>query len=82
MKSPRPEENNKRIINNAPFTWNPSTKRWMKDDTPPSGLTAGTPPPLPPTQQQAGEDQSRSASFPSTSVGDDISLVSETVSPA
>ncbi|OEU09869.1 hypothetical protein FRACYDRAFT_248118 [Fragilariopsis cylindrus CCMP1102] len=35
-KHPKPEENNKRIINNAPFTWNPSTKRWMKDDTLPA----------------------------------------------
>ena len=35
-KRPKPEENNKRIINNAPFTWNPSTKRWMLDATPPA----------------------------------------------
>jgi hypothetical protein len=54
----------------------------MKDDTPPSGLTAGTPPQLPSTKQQAGEDQSRSGPFPPTLVGDDISQVSETVSPA
>jgi hypothetical protein len=52
-KRPRPEENNKRIINNAPFTWNPLSKQWFKDETPPgpSGLNAGTPS-LPPTQQQ------------------------------
>jgi hypothetical protein len=85
-KRPRPEEQNKRIINNAPFTWNPTTKRWMKDDTPPSGLgglTAGTPPLLPLSQQNPGEDQSRSGGpFPPTSVGDDVSQVSESVSPA
>jgi hypothetical protein len=83
-KRPRPEENNKRIINNAPFTWNPSTKRWMKDDTPPSGLTAGTAgatPSPPPQQQTGGEDQSRSGPFPPTSIGEDAS-VADSVSPA
>jgi hypothetical protein len=85
-KRPRPEEQNKRIINNAPFTWNPTTKRWMKDDTPPSGLgglTAVTPPLLPLSQQHPGDDQSRSdGPFPPTSIGDDVSQVSESVSPA
>jgi hypothetical protein len=84
-KRPRPEENNKRIINNAPFTWNPSTKCWMKDDTHPIGLTAGTagtPPSPPPKQQTGGEDQSRSGGpFPPTSIGEDTSI-SDTASPA
>jgi hypothetical protein len=84
-KRPRPEEDNKRIINNAPFTWNPSTKRWMKDDTPPSGFAAGTPaaqPSPPPQQQTGGENQSRSGGpFPPTSIGEDTSI-SDTVSPA
>jgi hypothetical protein len=44
-KKPKPEEGNKRIINGSPFTWNPTVKRWVKDDTSPSGLTAGTPSP-------------------------------------
>jgi hypothetical protein len=77
-KRPRQDESNKRIINNAPFTWNPSTKRWMKDDTPPSGLAAA----LPTQQQQPGEEQSKSGPFPPTSIGDDVSQVSESVSPA
>jgi hypothetical protein len=57
----------------------------MKDDTPPSGLAAGTPaaqPSPPPQQQTGGEDQSRSGGpFPPTSTGEDTSI-SDTVSPA
>jgi hypothetical protein len=84
-KRPRPEENNKRIINNAPFTWNQATRRWSKDDTPPgpSGLGAGIPS-LPPSQQKAGDDQSRNGTpFPPTSIGqDEVSQVSDSVNPS
>jgi hypothetical protein len=84
-KRPRPEENNKRIINNAPFTWNQATRRWSKDNTPPgpSGLSAGMPSP-PPSQQKAGDDQSRNGTpFPPTSIGqDEVSQVSDSVNPS
>jgi hypothetical protein len=88
-KKPRPEENNKRIINGDPYTWVPNTKRWSKDDTTPSGLASGVPtqsPTLP--SQQAGDDQtrplpSRTPPFPPTSIGDDGgSQASETLSQA
>jgi hypothetical protein len=79
-KKPKQDESNKRIINCSPFTWNPTTKRWVKDDTPPSGLTAGTPGPA----QSSGEDQPcRSNPFPLSSIGaDDASQVSDNVSQA
>jgi hypothetical protein len=77
-KKPRPEENNKRIINGDPFTWIPATRRWSRDETPPSGLTAGTP-----TGQQAAEDNSSRPPLLPTSIGtDDASQVSETISQA
>jgi hypothetical protein len=84
-KRPRPEENNKRIINNAPFTWNTSTRRWSKDETPlgPSGLSTGTPS-IVPNQQPSGEG-SGIPPFPPTAIGqghDDVSQVSDSVSPA
>jgi hypothetical protein len=86
-KKPRPEENNKRIINGDPYTWIPNTKRWSKDETAPSGLASGVPtqsPTLP--LQQAGDDQARptrTPPFPPTSInGDDASQASETLSQA
>jgi hypothetical protein len=83
-KRPRPEENNKRIINNAPFTWNSSTRRWSKDETPPgpSGLNAGTPSIAP---AQASGEGSGNVPFPPNSIGqgqDDVSQVSDSVSPS
>lgn len=91
-KRPKADESNKRVINTAPHTWNPTTKRWDKDDTPPSGLLTGTPAPAappaqaPPTQQPppaaSGSNQSQSP-FPPTSIGGgDASVGDNSVSPA
>ena len=57
---PSDDEHGKRIIYGKPYTWNASTKRWDKDETPESGLTAATPPapPLKPPQQATGTVQS------------------------
>ena len=33
-RPPEPHEQNKRIINNHPHTYNPSTRRWDKDNAP------------------------------------------------
>jgi hypothetical protein len=75
-------KSNKRIINGSPFTWNPTIKRWVKDNKPPSGLTAGTPGPA----QPPGKDPTRRTSgnpFPPSSIGaDDASQVSDNVSQA
>jgi hypothetical protein len=84
-KKPRPEENNKRIINGDPYTWVPNTKRWSKDETAPSGLTTGLPTtgPTPPPQQAGdGSLPTRSPPFPPTSIGDDASQASETLTQA
>jgi hypothetical protein len=84
-KKPRPEENNKRIINGDPYTWVPNTKRWSKDEATPSGLTTGLPSPGPtPPLQQAGDGSlpTRSPPFPPTSIGDDASQALETLTQA
>ena len=83
-KKPKQDESNKRIINGAPYTWNPTTKRWDKDDTPPSGMTAGTNTPAPAPAQPAGEDPARRKSnpFPPSQIGDDMSQVTDNVSQA
>ena len=50
---PEDSENNKRVIDNKPYTFNPTSKRWEPDSTPDSGqLPQGAnviPPPVPPT---------------------------------
>jgi hypothetical protein len=49
---PEEGENNKRIINNKPYTFNPTTKRWDLDTTPDGGHrqlpAANIAPPVPP----------------------------------
>jgi hypothetical protein len=55
---PEEGENGKRIIDNKPFTWNATTKRWEEDATPETGIppqafvlppiVPPTPPPIPP----------------------------------
>ena len=50
---PEDGENNKRVIDNKPYTFNPTSKRWEPDSTPDSGqLPQGanvSQPPVPPT---------------------------------
>lgn len=77
-KKPRPEENNKRIINGDPYTWIPATKRWSKDETSPSGFGAGTPSTQPPTDSSSA----RPSLLPTTIGTDDASQSSETISQA
>lgn len=85
-KKPKQDESNKRIINSAPYTWNPTTKRWDKDDTPPSGMTAGTPAPAQsPAEDNASRRQSGNPFPPSmikTKTGGDDTSVTDTVSQA
>jgi hypothetical protein len=52
---PEEGENNKRIIDNKPFTFNPTTKRWDPDTTPDSGQqqpAANVAPPISPAATQ------------------------------
>jgi hypothetical protein len=50
---PEEGENNKRIIDSKPFTFNPTTKRWDLDTTPDSGqAAANVAPPIPPAATQ------------------------------
>ena len=49
---PEEGENNKRVIDNKPYTFNPTSKRWEPDTTPDSGQlppAANVNPPVPPT---------------------------------
>ena len=39
-REPEASENNKRVIDNVPHTYNPTTKGWIKDVTPDSGAVA------------------------------------------
>lgn len=66
-RPPSDSEDDKRIIYGDPFTWDAPSKRWIKDETPESGLTAGaaslpgTVPPVPPIpphihNSQCGDD--------------------------
>jgi hypothetical protein len=80
-KKPRPEENNKRIINGDPFTWVPATKRWSKDETAPSGFVAGTPA-VPPSSEDPSIGSSRPSLLPTTIGTDDASQASEAISQA
>jgi hypothetical protein len=52
---PEEGENNKRIIDNKPHTFNPTSKRWEPDTTPESGQQQANvvPPPLPPASPAA-----------------------------
>jgi hypothetical protein len=50
---PEEGENNKRIIDNKPFTFNPSSKRWEPDTTPESGQKAANI--VPPTTPSAAQ---------------------------
>jgi hypothetical protein len=55
---PEEGENNKRIIDNKPYTFNPTSKRWEPDSTPDSGqqqlpTAANVAPPVPPTTPSA-----------------------------
>jgi hypothetical protein len=61
---PEEGENNKRIIDNKPFTFNPSSKRWELDSTPESGVPAANvaPAPSPPAQPPAATSQPPSPS--------------------
>lgn len=47
-RPPEAGENNKRVIDNFPYTYNPATKGWDKDTTAPSGVP-DVAPPLPAT---------------------------------
>jgi hypothetical protein len=63
---PEEGENNKRIINNKPYTFNPTTKRWDPNATPDAGqqqlpaanvAPPATPPPVPtPSPSPAAPD--------------------------
>jgi hypothetical protein len=66
---PEEGENNKRIIDNNPFTFNPSSKRWELDSTPESGQryvpaanVAPSPAPAPPAAQPPAASQPPSPS--------------------
>ena len=48
-RNPEPHEHNKCVIIGKPHTFNPAKPGRDVDETPPSGLPAGTPPPATPT---------------------------------
>ena len=48
-RNPEPHEHNKRVIFGKPHTFNPAKSGWDEDETPPSSLAAGIPPPATPT---------------------------------
>ena len=52
---PEEGENNKRVIDGKPYTFNPTSKRWDADTVPDSGIppTAAVVPPATPTGQQS-----------------------------
>ena len=51
--NPEPYEHNKHTIFEKPHTFDPAKPGWDEDETPPSGLAAGTPPPATPTTIKA-----------------------------
>ena len=64
-RPPEAGENNKRIIDNHPYTYNPATRGWDKDNTPPSGVPTVAPP-VPPVPATNLTPLTLPPAFPST----------------